>query len=543
MIIYRKAQKKPIRIFKAQQQTPEEKTKLQRIQEMLKKHQTAIIIALLLLWGDNEDDISESQVKNVIDKYDTPDMSTALDVISKPYHDRASDLNDDVLLPELSEVGKENIADVMTDTKNLINIPEDAPIIPSSVLAEPPKQLPMLSDEPVLLPEGNHFDYNVFYSQWCDTRAGELIKNLTDTQRKNIQTIVGDALKSEKYSIQEVANRIRDTVGLTEKQLQTNQKYYDTVRNGLKESNPSLSDKELDSRAAEAARKMADKQRSTRAKAIARSELNKAHNQSARAYIQWAVEHGYMKDVLRQWITSGNDNVCPVCASLNRQTIPLNGKYRAPDSVKSSVNEYDGPPGHTNCCCGERFFEGDGSDIPNVPSEWDKMSEAEKKAHINYYNDKEQYKAYKKRLGRENLPETLAEFQQMKYNNTEEYEELQERYRSKNPKFNLTSYAHNEAGHILSTHHRTIGSVPKTLRPYAVLDYEKKDGHIERTIYDKDGNMKKQIHPTNHGNPKQHPYGNNGEHAHIYKWEDGALIDRNTRDLTENERKEHGDIL
>lgn len=543
MLIYRKAQRKPTRIFKAQQQTPEEKTRLQRIQEMLKKHQTAIIVALLLLWGDAEDDILESQVKDVIDKYDTPDMSAALDVISKPYNDRISDLADDVLLPELEEVGKKNIADVKTDTKDLIHIPEGAAVLPSNVLAEPPKNLPLLPDEPLLLPDGNHFDYNVFYSQWCDTRTGELIKNVTETQRKNVQTIVGDAIKSESYSVQSVTARIRDTVGLTEKQLQTNQKYYDTVRNGLKESNPRLSDNELNARAAEATRKMADKQRSTRAKSIARSELNKAHNQSARAYIQWAIEHGYMKNVLRQWITSGNDNVCPICAALNRQTISFNGRYKVPDSVKSSVKEYDGPPGHTNCCCGERFFEGDGNAIPNIPSEWDKMSEAEKKAHIYYYSDKEQYKQYKKRLGRENLPETLAEFQQMKYNNTEAYMELQERYRSKNPKFNLTGYSHNEAGHILSTHHRTTGSTPKTLRPYAVLDYEKKDGHIERTIYDKDGNMKKQIHPTNHGNPKQHPYGINGEHAHICKWENGAIVDRSPRDLTEKERKEHGDIL
>lgn len=543
MIIYRKAQRKPIRIFKAQQQTPEERTKLQRIQEMLKKHQTEIIVALLLLWGDSEDDISERQVKAVIDKYDTPDMSAALDVISKPYHDRMSDLTDDVLLPELEEVGKKNIADVKTDTKDLIHIPEDRFILPANVPYEPQNNLLLPENEPLLLPEGNHFDYNVFYSQWCDTRAGELIKNLTDTQRKNVQTIVGDALKSEKYSIQEVANRIRDTVGLTEKQLQTNQKYYNTVRDSLKTSNPNLSDEELNQRALEAARKMADRQRNTRAKSIARTELNKAHNQSARAYIQWTVEHGFMKNVQREWITSGKDNVCPVCAALNRQRIPLNGKYKTPDSVKSSVTEYDGPPGHTSCCCGERFFEGDGSSIPNVPSEWDKMSEAEKKAHINYYNDKEQYKQYKKRLGPENLPDTLAEFQQMKYNNTEEYKELQERYRSKNPKFNLTGYAHNEAGHILSTHHRTTGPVPKTLRPYAVLDYEKKDGNIERTIYDKDGNMKKQIHPTNHGNPKQHPYGINGEHAHICKWENGMIIDRSPRDLTEKERKEHGDIL
>ena len=53
-----------------------------------------------------------------------------------------------------------------------------------------------------------------------------------------------------------------------------------------------------------------------------------------------------------------------------------------------------------------------------------------------------------------------------------------------------------------------------------------------------------QIHSGDHGSPKQHPYGQHGEHGHDFiRDEDGKIIDRTTRELTDKERKENGDIL
>ena len=169
------------------------------------------------------------------------------------------------------------------------------------------------------------------------------------------------------------------------------------------------------------------------------------------------------------------------------------------------------------------------------------MSEAEKKACVNYYADKSQYAEYKKQLGTKNVPKTLEDFQKLKYNNKEEWDKLKAAYRV--TKSERSGYKYSTDGTFIATNHRKGGSVPRQLKPYAVLDLEKSDGHIERTIYDKDGYMVKQIHPTDHGNPKQHPYGKNGEHIHTYKWKDGTLEERRTRDITDSERKVNGDIL
>lgn len=79
--------------------------------------------------------------------------------------------------------------------------------------------------------------------------------------------------------------------------------------------------------------------------------------------------------------------------------------------------------------------------------------------------------------------------------------------------------------------------------PNSITQVTKKKGGIERNYYDQTGRQYKQISNNNHGNAKQHPYGVNGEHAHDYVYEEGELVDRPTRELTEDERKENEDIL
>ncbi len=82
-----------------------------------------------------------------------------------------------------------------------------------------------------------------------------------------------------------------------------------------------------------------------------------------------------------------------------------------------------------------------------------------------------------------------------------------------------------------------------TSTPNSITQITSKNGGISRNYYDSTGNWVKQISNNNHGNSKNHPYGSNGEHAHDIIWKDGRIIDRPTRELTEQERKESADIL
>ncbi|MDD4390598.1 MAG: phage minor capsid protein [Eubacteriales bacterium] len=91
-----------------------------------------------------------------------------------------------------------------------------------------------------------------------------------------------------------------------------------------------------------------------------------------------------------------------------------------------------------------------------------------------------------------------------------------------------------------------IIKVHKTLpraQPNVITQVNNTKGGISRNHYDSDGKWEKQITNNNHGNPKKHPFGAKGEHAHDILWEDGKVVGRPVRELTEIEREENKDIL
>lgn len=89
-------------------------------------------------------------------------------------------------------------------------------------------------------------------------------------------------------------------------------------------------------------------------------------------------------------------------------------------------------------------------------------------------------------------------------------------------------------------------SIPKEYRKNAIIEMSERKGEktqVNRTFYDGEGKMYRQTHSGSHGNPKLHPYGQNGEHAHDYEWKDGKIVNRTTRELSGEERRESSDIL
>ena len=108
---------------------------------------------------------------------------------------------------------------------------------------------------------------------------------------------------------------------------------------------------------------------------------------------------------------------------------------------------------------------------------------------------------------------------------------------------------YNENGTVVVTDNwknRSRVSIPKEYRENAIIETREVKGNheqINRTFYNAEGKMYRQTHSGYHSNPKQHPYGKNGEHAHDYIWKDDRIINRNTRELTDAERRESGDIL
>lgn len=91
-------------------------------------------------------------------------------------------------------------------------------------------------------------------------------------------------------------------------------------------------------------------------------------------------------------------------------------------------------------------------------------------------------------------------------------------------------------------------SLPKRYIANAVVDtgglYNGKAHQLDRTFYDADGFISRQVHSGPHGNLKAHAYGTEGEHAHTYQFDKQTEhFVKTVRELTEIERKENRDIL
>ena len=99
---------------------------------------------------------------------------------------------------------------------------------------------------------------------------------------------------------------------------------------------------------------------------------------------------------------------------------------------------------------------------------------------------------------------------------------------------------HNSAGKQV----KTIKHINLQAEPNSITQKINSNGGIDRNYYDESGRQFKQVSNNDHNQPKKHPFGENGEHAHDYVYDDkGNLIDRPMRELNDEERKENEDIL
>lgn len=91
---------------------------------------------------------------------------------------------------------------------------------------------------------------------------------------------------------------------------------------------------------------------------------------------------------------------------------------------------------------------------------------------------------------------------------------------------------------ILNAEHASL-----TGPPNGITQVKRRGGGVDRNYYDANGRQIKQISNHDHGNPRRHPYGKHGEHAHDYIYDNtGKLKSRPIRELTEDERKENSDF-
>ena len=93
--------------------------------------------------------------------------------------------------------------------------------------------------------------------------------------------------------------------------------------------------------------------------------------------------------------------------------------------------------------------------------------------------------------------------------------------------------------------HSSHSGNPRKAEPLQIIDHKNKDGKIDkRAFYNSAGLIYLEIHTTNHGFPKTHPFGDKGEHAHDMNWvNEKTAIPEKGRELTKQESEDNKDIL
>ncbi len=128
-----------------------------------------------------------------------------------------------------------------------------------------------------------------------------------------------------------------------------------------------------------------------------------------------------------------------------------------------------------------------------------------RKINKNKKSDKRQYEKYRQVLGKENVPETIDKFRDLKYNDDKkEYEDLKHLY------YEVSWQVRALENHTKGCEHRP----PFNAKPNSVFDNYSEDGTLlQRRYYGRTGKPRLDIDMIDHGNPKKHP-----DVPHYHKW-------------------------
>lgn len=190
-------------------------------------------------------------------------------------------------------------------------------------------------------------------TSWINDHGAEWITAISDDSRAAIQSMIG-AAASGQYTVDELSRTIRPLIGLTKPQAEANLKYYTTVRDNLLANNPSMKKATAEKAAHDAALKYAARQQRYRAYTIATTETAYAYNFGFTEYVRQAQAAGYMGDGYLAVDTAADDDVCPICAAMEGQHIPLDQPFQGKALFTGQKNI---PPFHPRCRCATHFEE------------------------------------------------------------------------------------------------------------------------------------------------------------------------------------------
>lgn len=171
--------------------------------------------------------------------------------------------------------------------------------------------------------------------RWVSERCGNLITEITETQRKAVKAMVGRAVDGA-YTVDELSKIIRPCIGLTDRQANSVQRYYETIRDDMIKNHPRMKVETAQEKARERAVKYAQKKHRARAYDIAITELASAYNEGNAEAVYQAQREGYLGETRRIGSCAMDERTCGACIFREGMDIPP---------------EDGNPPWHPRCRC------------------------------------------------------------------------------------------------------------------------------------------------------------------------------------------------
>jgi hypothetical protein len=189
--------------------------------------------------------------------------------------------------------------------------------------------------------------------QWADTQGAARITEIGQQTMQAIRDLVTQSAQGG-LDAYDLARTIKadHLVGLHSRQATA----VENFRLQL-EADGTLTDAAIDRRVA----RYADAQLRYRAQTISRTETMTASSEGQRGLWGAAVEQAQINTglVVRSWITSPDERLCPICEALGEVTAPIGGEYVA--RVNGQEIRSAGPPQHVQCRCSEGLVPAEGA--------------------------------------------------------------------------------------------------------------------------------------------------------------------------------------
>lgn len=194
------------------------------------------------------------------------------------------------------------------------------------------------------------FQFDIEFEEtqkWLNKHGGELIVQLSDTQRSAVSFLIEKVAKQE-VTADTLGIMIRPVIGLHKRQTVANWNYFKAVYAGLLTANPRINTATAEKKALEAAAKYAEKQHRYRAMNIARTELATGYNAGEYYSIKQAQHEGLLGRMKKRVSTAGDGRVCGDCQNVDGAEAEMKEEF---------PNGYMFPPFHPSCRCCVEYIE------------------------------------------------------------------------------------------------------------------------------------------------------------------------------------------